>query len=96
MIEKFSLFDLKNRFQPYVSRSYKRNVMQNNVILKSRSVYVVLCLTLGWAGAHHFYLKRNTFGIIYLLSFGLFGIGWLYDLFRVDSLVLDYELNFRG
>ncbi|KAL5257624.1 hypothetical protein ACHWQZ_G012517 [Mnemiopsis leidyi] len=70
--------------------------MQSNVILKNRSVYVVLCLTLGWSGAHHFYLKRNTFGIIYLFSFGLFGIGWLYDLFRIDSLVLDYELNFRG
>ncbi|XP_063674084.1 uncharacterized protein LOC134811246 [Bolinopsis microptera] len=70
--------------------------MQINVIHRSRFIYVVLCVTLGWSGAHHFYLKRNLFGVIYLLSFGLFGIGWLYDLFRINSLLLDYELNFRG
>jgi hypothetical protein len=30
----------------------------------------------GWMGMHHWYLGRRVFGVVYMLSFGLFGIGW--------------------
>lgn len=45
----------------------------------SPTVELCLCLFLGWAGAHKFYAKKPGMGILYLLTFGLLGIGWLVD-----------------
>lgn len=39
-----------------------------------------LCLFFGWLGAHKFYEQKYFLGILYLCSFGLFGIGWILDL----------------
>ena len=38
-----------------------------------------LCLFLGYFGAHKFYEGRIGMGILYLFTFGLFGIGWIVD-----------------
>lgn len=43
----------------------------------------ILCLLLGWAGAHKFYNKRYGLGVIYLLTFGIFSIGWLGDTLKM-------------
>ena len=40
----------------------------------------------GLFGAHHFYLRRFSFGVIYLCTLGLCGVGWLVDIFRVPFL----------
>lgn len=40
----------------------------------------LLCLFLGYFGAHKFYERKTGMGILYLFTFGLFGIGWLIDL----------------
>lgn len=46
--------------------------------------YVFMLPTLvGVAGVQHFYLGRVVRGIIWLLTFGLFGIGSIYDLFTL-------------
>ena len=42
-----------------------------------------LCLFLGFLGAHKFYEGKNVMGIIYLLTFGIFGIGWFIDLIAI-------------
>jgi TM2 domain-containing membrane protein YozV len=42
-----------------------------------------LCLFGGWFGLHKFYRKEYKMGIIYLLTAGLFGIGWF-----VDTIIL--------
>lgn len=39
----------------------------------------LLCLFLGVVGAHKFYEGRAGMGVLYLFTFGLFGIGWLVD-----------------
>lgn len=39
----------------------------------------LLSVFAGMFGAHLFYLKKKSKGILYFLSFGLFGIGWLFD-----------------
>ncbi|XP_013400316.1 uncharacterized protein LOC106166334 [Lingula anatina] len=46
-----------------------------------------LIFPLGFLGLHHFYLRRFKWGLLYLLTFGLFGIGWIIDFFRLPSLV---------
>ena len=47
-----------------------------------------LCLLFGWFGAHKFYEGRIFLGIVYLLSFGLFGFGWV-----IDTLILLFKPN---
>lgn len=53
-----------------------------NIILE-----LVLCIALGWAGGHKFYNKKIGMGILYLLTYGLFGIGWL-----IDTIILIVNL----
>jgi hypothetical protein len=47
----------------------------------------------GLGGIHRIYLGKYGTGILYLLTFGLFGIGQIIDLFRMKSLVR--EANIR-
>ena len=47
----------------------------------------------GLAGIHRIYLGKYGTGILYLLTFGLFGIGQIVDLFRMKTLVR--EANIR-
>lgn len=47
----------------------------------------VLALCLGWMGAHHFYLRNYGWGVLYALTFGLGGMGWLVDVARAPTLV---------
>lgn len=46
---------------------------------KNKWVALLLCIFLGWMGAHKFYEEKAGMGVIYLFTFGLFGIGWLID-----------------
>lgn len=47
----------------------------------------LLMIVLGMFGAHHFYLKRPRWGLLYFFTFGLLGAGWLIDIFRLPVLV---------
>ena len=46
---------------------------------KNKWVAFLLCFFLGLIGAHKFYEGRIGMGILYLLTVGLFGFGWLID-----------------
>ena len=51
----------------------------------------IFALGLGFMGAHHYYLRRYRFGILYTCTLGLFGIGYVVDWLRVPVLVKDYN-----
>lgn len=53
--------------------------------------YLLWCPPLGLLGFHQYYLRRPCWGVVYSLTFGLFGIGWLVDLFRLPFMVRDYN-----
>ncbi|MCR5670721.1 MAG: 3'-5' exoribonuclease [Butyrivibrio sp.] len=40
---------------------------------------LLLAIFLGWAGGYRFYKKQPVAGVIYLLTFGICGVGWLID-----------------
>ena len=43
----------------------------------------LITLFLGWAGVHKFIEGKMGIGLLYLFTFGLFGIGWLIDIIIV-------------
>jgi TM2 domain-containing membrane protein YozV len=47
----------------------------------------VLLTFFGMFGVHRFYLGRWISGIIWLLTVGLFGFGYLYDLWNLNQMV---------
>jgi len=59
--------------------------------MKSKSTAYILWFFLGFLGVHKFYLDKVGIGILYLFTFGLFGIGWFIDLFTLGSQVDAYN-----
>ena len=42
-----------------------------------------ICLLTGMVGGHYFAIGRYKKGFLYLLTGGIFGLGWLYDIIRI-------------
>ena len=61
---------------------------------KNKWVAFVLCLLLGFVGAHKFYDGKVGMGILYIFTFGLFGIGWLIDLISILTRPNPYYVTF--
>ena len=57
---------------------------------KSKSLTLILCIFLGVFGVHRFYVGKVKSGILYLCTLGVFGVGWIYDIFNiVNNLFTD-------
>lgn len=50
---------------------------------KSRSTALILCIFCGFFGLHNFYVGKYGRGFLYLLTFGLFGFGWFFDIIKI-------------
>ncbi|KAJ8311446.1 hypothetical protein KUTeg_010801 [Tegillarca granosa] len=56
----------------------------------------ILWFPCGLLGFHHFYLNRPGWGILYFFTFGILGIGWMIDFFRLPCLVKEYNRSLSG
>lgn len=73
--------------QPIIINNSNNNVnnnVNNNAVhagkMKNKWVALILCFFLGELGIHRFYEGKVGTGILWMFTFGLFGIGWLIDL----------------
>ena len=53
----------------------------------------ILLTFLGLFGVHRFYMGKWITGLIYLLTGGLVGIGWLYDLWTLNGQISELNLQ---
>lgn len=51
----------------------------------------ILLTFLGMFGVHRFYIEKWFTGLLWLVTGGLLGIGWLYDLWTLNDQVDDYN-----
>ena len=61
----------------WASSDEEKSVMTGNLI------EFLLCLFLGWMGAHKFYRGKKKTGLIYLFTLGLLCVGWWGDLAQI-------------
>ena len=57
--------------------------MPSPVSSKKYAATLTLAVLLGFWGIHRFYVGKVGTGILFLFTFGLFGIGWFIDIFTV-------------
>ncbi|MDD4197674.1 MAG: TM2 domain-containing protein, partial [Syntrophorhabdaceae bacterium] len=69
---------------PYMDREADRRYSSGNI---DYTVAWILLTFLGLFGIHRFYMGKWVTGIIYLLTGGIFGIGYLYDLWTLNDQV---------
>ena len=51
----------------------------------SRLTAFLLCIVLGWVGAHRFYVGKIGTGILWLCTFGIFSVGIIYDVVLIGT-----------
>lgn len=58
-----------------------------------KTTALLLCIFFGYFGAHKFYEGRGVLGVLYLFTFGLFGFGWLIDIFIIAGKSNPYYVD---
>ncbi len=53
--------------------------------MKSKLATLLLCIFLGEIGVHRFYVGKIGTGILWLLTGGIFGIGWIVDIILIAT-----------
>lgn len=59
--------------------------------MKSKTIAYVLWFFFGLLGIHKFYLGKIGWGLLYMFTGGLLGIGWFIDLFTLGGQVDSYN-----
>lgn len=65
------------------TKNYDAREHTGDVSSKSRLVALLLCIFLGGLGVHRFYVGKIGTGIVWLLTAGCFGIGWIIDIILI-------------
>ncbi|MFL9922723.1 TM2 domain-containing protein [Herbaspirillum lusitanum] len=69
--------------------------MTNNNDTHSKTLGYLLWI-FGFTGSHRFYYGKPVTGTIWFFTLGLFGIGWIIDLFLIPSMDRQADQRFVG
>jgi TM2 domain-containing membrane protein YozV len=69
------------------ARNRRNNRKEPSVKTASAAFVFWLLGFVGLCGLHRFYVGRNWTGLLWLFTFGLLGVGQLFDLFFLGSMV---------
>lgn len=80
---------------PHCGYQYHFNVVDKKYREKERLGAIMICVPLGFTGLHWLYLDDVYMFILYFFTFGLFGFGWIHDIFvlifRIKGKYFDPE-----
>ncbi len=82
---KNSQFVINNVASSASSSSSSSSATNNQLGVRycNKWVSFILCLLLGFFGAHKFYEGKIGLGLVYMFTFGGFLIGWIIDFFNI-------------
>ena len=80
--------ELKKNWNDQIVINNNNNNISGYTRKKDKWVALILCFFLGFLGVHKFYEEKAGLGVLYLFTFGLFGIGVL-----VDFIILLFKPN---
>ncbi|MBR2834545.1 MAG: TM2 domain-containing protein [Coriobacteriales bacterium] len=67
----------------YYNVNVEQNVGMPYASRKQRWIALILCIFFGMFGVHYFYLGRPAMGILFLITVGFAGFGWVIDIIRI-------------
>ena len=76
---------INNYYNNAPERTYVQTTIAPNKKPKDKWFSFMLCLCLEDCGAHKFYEGNVSAGVLYLFTCGLFGFGWIIDIFIILS-----------
>lgn len=59
----------------------------------NNAVRLIITILFGWSGVHRFIDKKIGTGILYLFTFGLFGVGWIVDIVSAIKTCADIRIK---
>jgi hypothetical protein len=68
---------------PTIGRSLQGLAFSKKSRRKEKGTALILCVLLGFLGAHRFYARRHLGGAFMLLTLGGFGFIWFWDIFSI-------------
>jgi hypothetical protein len=80
-----AVVSLKLDPQPLETPVHEVNENKPGYVQRSKLTALLLCLFLGTAGVHRFYVGKIGTGVVWLLTAGCFGIGWIIDIVNILS-----------
>ena len=78
-------YDYARGVNPYYTGYHQPSMYSGPVSQKDKIIALILCIFLGALGLHHFYVGRIGYGILYIFTGGLLGIGWLVDIILIAN-----------
>jgi TM2 domain-containing membrane protein YozV len=75
---------------PSMDREADRRYEEGHI---NYSIAWILLVFLGFFGVHRMYMGKWLTGILYLFTFGLFGVGYLFDLWTLNEQIDEVNMD---
>lgn len=81
LAKKKEIKSYEEKYNNYLTNVKTTSVNKTNIV-QSETCYLVLTVLFGVLGAHKFIKGQIGLGLVYLFTMGLFGLGYVYDVYH--------------